>query len=165
MDYKASWDRWTWGITILALGIIVIVVFRNAGLPAPNHTIPVWRGLIYGFVIGATVVCYLFRTLKYTITDNQLIIHRPIGMVGIDLADITEVKIIDIGSLPITVRIFGSGGFFGFYGSFYNSELGNFTMYATKRSNRVLINTRSRGKIIITPDDLGLCDALAARMG
>ena len=54
--------------------------------------------------------------------------------------------------MGLTIRTFGVGGLFGYFGKFFNSKIGRLTMYGTRRNNTVLIETDNK-KIILTPDD------------
>jgi hypothetical protein len=51
-----------------------------------------------------------------------------------------------------TVRLFGVGGMFGYYGKFYSFALGNENWYATDMNRAVLLETDT-GKFVVTPDD------------
>ncbi|MBS4044542.1 MAG: hypothetical protein KGZ59_12085 [Chitinophagaceae bacterium] len=67
-------------------------------------------------------------------------------------------EIISVGQLEKeklkgTIRTFGVGGLFGYFGKFYNNKIGVMTLYATRRSNYVLIKTSANKKIILTPDN------------
>jgi hypothetical protein len=55
-----------------------------------------------------------------------------------------------------TIRTFGVGGLFGYFGKFHTPNIGHITFYATQRVNKVLIVTKQGKKIILTPDDIGL---------
>lgn len=102
--------------------------------------------LIYLFV-------FLYRPLYYRTTDNLLVIHRPISNIKINLKDIKSVEILDKERLKGTMRTFGVGGLFGYWGKFANSEIGVMTWYATKRDNAVLITTFNDKKVLLTPDN------------
>jgi hypothetical protein len=55
-----------------------------------------------------------------------------------------------------TLRTFGVGGLFGYFGKFYIPSIGSCTFYATQSKNKILITTHNDHKIILTPDDLSL---------
>ena len=48
--------------------------------------------------------------------------------------------------------MFGSGGFFGYYGWFHNMEMGLFKAYSTNRQNAILIKIVGGKKILISPE-------------
>ena len=78
----------------------------------------------------------------------------------IKLTDIAEIRIIPEGELIPGIRTFGSGGLFGYFGQFNYKGIGNVTLFATQKRNRVFIKTKQGRKIIITPDDLGITEQL-----
>lgn len=114
-------------------------------------------GILLLFV-AILLLSYLFSTIRYKIQDGRLIINRPIGNIKINSRDITEIR--KIKNRIFTLRTFGSGGLFGFYGKFYNSKYGNMTWYVTQRKNLILLTTKNGKKIMISPDDVGLADKL-----
>lgn len=67
-------------------------------------------------------------------------------------ADIKSVELIEKATLSGTIRTFGVGGLFGWYGKFANSQLGNMTWYLTRRDKPVLILKKDSKKILISPD-------------
>ena len=66
---------------------------------------------------------------------------------------LVSAQIVDKETMKWTVRTFGVGGLFGYFGKFANRALGSMTLYATRRNNYVLIITTDERKIIITPDE------------
>jgi hypothetical protein len=102
--------------------------------------------LIYG---GA----YLYRPLHYDLNSRELVIHRPLNPVVIPREDIEGVQLVDATEMKGTIRIFGVGGLFGYYGQFLNSRLGSMTWYATRRNKMVLLHTRDNTKIVLSPDE------------
>ncbi len=66
-------------------------------------------------------------------------------------------------NLNASVRLFGVGGLFGYYGKYANHVLGRTTWYATRRDTPVLLETMDDKKYILTPNDPnGFARALAA---
>ena len=103
---------------------------------------------------------YLYSPQKYKIQEGQLMIKRPIGHKAINLTDITEIRKIKKGEMSGTIRTFGVGGLFGYYGKFHNSTFGSMTYYITQRKNMILLKTKAGKKIVISPDDISLADKL-----
>jgi hypothetical protein len=80
------------------------------------------------------------------------VIRRLIGNVRIPIAGIREVRIATRDDLSGSMRVFGSGGLFGYYGLFRNSKLGTSNWYVTDRSHSVVLVSDS-GTAIVSPDD------------
>ena len=92
-----------------------------------------------------------------------MIIHRAIKNRVIKISEIIEIKTVDSNDLSGTIRTFGNGGLFGYYGKYYNSKFGNMIWYVTQRRNRILIETNQGKKIIISPDDIGMVEKVKAQ--
>ena len=161
MKYKATLDSLSKTITS---GVFILFIFigqknLNGIIKADGDSVSV---VIHGDILlllpVILIFSYLFSSRSYTLTNNELIINRPIGNRVINIADISEIKIPDASDFSGTIRTFGNGGIFGYYGKYYNSKLGNMTWYVTQKLNRILILTKQGDKIIISPDDFGLVD-------
>jgi hypothetical protein len=87
------------------------------------------------------------------VTDDELIVHRPLVNVYIKRSDIRSVELIDKKRIKGSFRIFGVGGLFGYFGGFSNFSIGRMTWYVTRRDKPVLVTTINGKKIIVTPDE------------
>ncbi|HLA54855.1 MAG TPA: PH domain-containing protein [Flavobacterium sp.] len=150
MEFKASLDIpakiITLGITVLFASLIIWPVFTisDNGVPSLIY-VPAALLIIY---FGA----FIYSPRKYSVTENTIIIHRPIGNVTIPQSEITALEISKRG-MPFAMRTFGVGGLFGYFGSFYNFDMGNMSWYITRRDKTILIKTSKDKKILISPDD------------
>lgn len=152
MNYTASLDKTTKiltsGISLLFIGI---TAFEFLTFPPEAR----WGGYFATMIMALTYgFAYVYRPTGYTITDALLIVHRPIGKVTYRREQIESVRVIEKESLKFTIRTFGVGGLFGYYGKFYNSALGKMTWYLTRRDHLVLIRTDDNKTILLSPDEL-----------
>lgn len=152
MTFNTSLDKLakgvTIGITILFASIIIMALysaFNDEEKTIPGYII-IELLLIYFFV-------YAFRPGNYTLTTDKLIVHRPLTNVNINLTEIKSVEQIDKEKLGQTLRTFGVGGLFGYFGKFANKKFGSMTWYATRRDKAVLITTVDNKRIVLTPDN------------
>ena len=163
MNYKASLDKLAKGITIGVFIILIAIGQKNARelLAAPNDTttILIHAGTILLFVT-ILLISWLYAPKSYTFENNELSINRPIGKVKIKLADIKQVRKLDEKETEGTIRTFGVGGLFGYFGKFHIPKIGHSTFYSTQQKNKILIVTNNDKKIVITPDDITLVDKL-----
>ncbi len=163
MDYKASLDTLakiiTSGIVILFLFIGYKDVKALSVSQGDTTAILIHSGKLLLF-IGILLVCYILAPKAYRLDNTDLTIIRPASNIKIRLNDIAEIRTIADGELTTSIRTFGVGGLFGYYGKYYYPKIGNMTFYATKRTNRILIQTKEGQKIVITPDDLTLIEQL-----
>ncbi|OJV12329.1 MAG: hypothetical protein BGO21_06150 [Dyadobacter sp. 50-39] len=152
MNFTASNDRTTKIITIaltaLFVGIIAFEFFTFSD-----------EAKIGAFVSTAILVvtygaAYIYHPINYTLTDQDLIIHRPVSDVRYPRDTFELVERIPKENLKFTIRTFGVGGLWGYYGKFYNSVYGKMTWYLTRRDQLVLIKTTDKKTILLSPDDI-----------
>jgi hypothetical protein len=151
MEFKTSLDKLakvvTAVVTVLITGIIVLqlIFIQDFGNASSIITITT---LLLSYLIA-----FMFRPISYVILDELLVIHRPLLDIKIELNQIKNVQILDSQELKGTIRIFGVGGLWGYWGSFANTRIGVMKWYATRMSNAVLKTTVSNKKIVLTPDE------------
>jgi hypothetical protein len=151
MTYRASLDKLAIGITVAVTILFAIIITGQYSImrdvnPSARMYMTVVLILIYLFA-------FAFRPINYKITSEQLIIHRLLGDKKIDRSQIKSVEALDNDQMRWTIRTFGVGGLFGYYGKFANKKLGSMTWYATRRDKYVLVRTIEDKKIILTPDE------------
>ena len=159
MEYKASLDT----LSKIITGVLIIIFFAIeltslqlfSGERDNSNKILIQSGTLLFFIL-VIAGCYLFSTKKYLLNGKELIIVRPIKERIILLSDIEEIRPVAKGEMRWTIRTFGVGGLFGYYGKFYNRKFGSMTWYTTQLKNRIFIRIKSGEKIIITPDDISL---------
>jgi hypothetical protein len=76
-----------------------------------------------------------------------------IGNVQIGLDHVNEARAMRFRDLKWRVRMWGSGGLFGYYGLYYTAGLGKCTWYVTDRSKCVVLVTREK-TVVVSPDDV-----------
>ena len=150
MTFTTSLDGLAKGITI---GVIILFSVIIGGQLIPSYGLdPIGSTVLIGLLVGICLFCVLFRPLTYVLTADKLVIHRLFSDITISRKDIVATREINKGDMGLTIRTFGVGGLFGYFGKFSNTKIGRLTMYATRRNNSVLIETANK-KIILTPDD------------
>lgn len=163
MKYKASLDTLAKLITAGTLILFIVLGYRSVNALAVSEgntiTIAVHTGTLL-LSITILLVCYLLAPQSYLVDDTNLTIVRYINNKKIKLTDITEIRTIADSEMIGTIRTLGIGGLFCYYGKYYNSKIGTMIFYATQRKNRILIQTKQGGKIIITPDDLCIIEKI-----
>ncbi len=107
--------------------------------------------LLFSIVLPA-VYAYTFAPKKYIVSEKTLIITKVRGEHKINIQDIKEIRRINHATMKKTIRTMASGGYFGYYGSFKNKQLGDFKLYgASLKENMVLIIKNDGRKIVLTP--------------
>ena len=120
------------------------------------------KGMMLPAIILFTtdLICYLLHPTAYELNKYELIIKRPFKQVVIKRNDIADIKFLTDEQLKWTIRSFGVGGLFGYFGYFYNRQLGRMVWYTSQRKNRILIRLKNEEKIVISPDNEQLYDFL-----
>jgi hypothetical protein len=149
--FSVSMDSFAKNITsILPLIILVLVLIP---LNSKNENDIIESIIPFAIVFLVYLFCFLYRPIDYRTTDNKLIINRLIKKVILDKSEILNVVLLTNEDLKWTIRTFGVGGLFGYFGKFRNSKIGNMTWYATRRNQAILINLNDGQRIVITPDN------------
>jgi PH (Pleckstrin Homology) domain-containing protein len=140
MSFRASYDTTT---KVLSAAVFILFLVIAASV----------RNVISDGVLAFLfLAAYAWSPSGYSVVDGEVVIRRLIGNVHLPVAGIREVRIATRDDLRGSMRIFGSGGLFGYYGLFRNSKLGTSSWYVTNRSQAVVL-TSDTGTAIVSPDD------------
>lgn len=139
--FSASYDRTTKSVSAAAVAILLF---------APLAT----RVAVVGVVSAAIgVLSFVFSPRGYVVSSGELIVRRWIGDVHIPLTDLRVIRRASPSDLAGCIRLFGSGGLFGYYGLFRTTALGKSTWYTTSQANRAVMISDS-GTRVFSPDDV-----------
>ncbi|GEM_PF-1258357 len=141
VEFSASYDRSTKVISTAACALLIAVSLVAQQAFALCASI-----LIIGLV-------FAYSPRGYTISDRAVIVRRLIGNVRFELQGIREARRATADDLRWTIRLWGSGGMFGYYGLYRTSKLGNCSWYVTNRGNMIAIVTDAR-TALFSPDDV-----------
>ena len=117
-------------------------------------TCPIPWAVLPFFLIVPAVIMFLSRLAPegYILNDIELVIDRKFKPIVIPLKEITEARPLTDEELKWTLKLTGSGGFYGYFGLFWSKQLGNFNMYATRRKNLVAVRT-AKTLYALSPED------------
>jgi hypothetical protein len=139
--FRASWDSMTEMISAS-----VAVLLLTPVLAVHNPVTIVLAPLVL-------LAAYAWSPQSYEIRDRTLIIKRLAGNVRVPLDTIRQARAASADDLTGCVRLFGSGGLFGWYGLFRTARLGKSTWYMTDRQNAVVLVT-DRKTLLVSPDEV-----------
>jgi hypothetical protein len=161
MKFAASLDKTAVVLTLLVTAIFAFIISGQYSLIVNGgRVVPILTTggclLVYGLV-------FAFRPAGYVVTAEEVIVSRLLLDVHLKRVDIRRVVALPAQELAASVRLFGVGGLFGYYGKYANHILGRSTWYATRRDTPVLVETVTNKKYILTPNDpIGFVRALSA---
>jgi hypothetical protein len=151
MKFAASLDKTSIVLTGLVTILFATIIggqyafIADADRPNPIYT-TVGCLLIYG-------LAFAFRPAGYVVTADEVIISRLLWNVHLKRAGFKQVAALPARDLSASIRLFGVGGLFGYYGKYTNTVLGRTSWYATRRDTPVLVETMDNKKYILTPND------------
>jgi hypothetical protein len=151
--FAAAWDRKLTLLTWVAGGLVAAVTLA-VGVRALNAAAgPLTRAALLAAALaplGALILAALLAPRGYCIEASALRIERRLGSIVIPLASIRKVEPLPAEKLAGVWRVFGTAGFFGYFGRFRNRPLGSFRMYATRSHGYVLV--AADRPVVLTPD-------------
>ncbi len=109
------------------------------------------------FVLGVPVlllpaVAYASTPLGYMLNERELMIDRKaLRPVRIPLRTITAVHPLPAATMAHAIRVYGTGGLFGWTGRYQVRGLGAVSMHATSLDRLIVIERRRRRPILISP--------------
>ncbi|RLI86194.1 MAG: hypothetical protein DRP01_04710 [Archaeoglobales archaeon] len=95
--------------------------------------------------LGILLIPYLFAPKSFELTQSGIVVRRL-------LRSYSKVKGVSVIDLPLGIRLWASGGLYGYYGLFYLDKLGKVWVYATRRKRVLLLKVNN--KYIISPENL-----------
>ena len=142
---SAPWDNVVKGVT---LGIFIFIISLIILSSSTIDNVIIIGGII---ILYASVlfIPYLWAPRGYFISKKKVFVKRLIGNVAISFIE-------EPRRWRWTwwgVRLFASGGMYGYYGLFSFRGIGRVWMYATNRHNLILMKTEQGRKVVLSPKD------------
>jgi hypothetical protein len=141
-SFTASYDRTTRILSgVVCLGLVAAAV-------------AIQNIFVAGVSLLVILLSYAYSPRGYVLADGAITIRRLIGNIRVPLDSVREARLAGKDDFRGCVRLFGSGGLFGYYGLFRTSALGRSTWYMTDRSRAVILIAGAK-TILVSPDDTG----------
>jgi len=153
VSFAAPWDKSLKTSTSLVSALFLALMFL---LPSATG----WQWLVKGGMLLLLAGLAAWAPRSFVIDGDRLIVRRFIGRVCISLAGLNDAQLLELGALRGVVRVWGVGGFFGYYGRFLNGFESQ-TWYVTDRQSCIRLDCAA-GIVVISPSDPAAClEALA----
>ncbi len=134
-------------LTLLALLCVLVLIFFL-------HELAPLLIIMCVPVCAAPAMAYAASPLGYAIDNHGLYVERKaLKTVKIPLSQITKVRYLPRPALQGAIRVYGTGGLFGWAGRYRIPNLGTVTMHATNLDQLIIIQRRYRKPIVISPAD------------
>ena len=144
LDAKGELYR---NLGIILFSLITILLFISLKHNDVSQVVGLWFIFLLVFSIP-----YLRQITAYSITDNEIIIHRHVKNIRISRSNILNAQIVEPELLQQSTRMFSDGGLLGYTGTYSNSTLGIMEVYCTNFKTAILVTTQNN-KILISPND------------
>jgi hypothetical protein len=144
MKFNASLNNTAKIISGLILALpLILFLFKHE---------TIWADIL---LLAIYFYCYAIAPQYYVLTDSELKIRRLLRSVHIPLTELKAVYEVSDGKKLAgnSIRTFGVGGLFGYFGKFWNRELGKMKWYLKNFDHVIAIETKAGDKILISPDD------------
>ncbi len=132
-------------VTISLLGVSIVFFSTNESYNGPASAVLILLPLL---LLGGA---FIFRVTGYVLTEHFLLIRRIISNFKVEVKDIESVEYEPHG-MKYSIRTFGNGGLFGFYGRFYNRKYGSFRAFVTDRTNVIVLRLKDKRVLMISPE-------------
>lgn len=135
--FDAPWDLGLKFATATVLSLVAVIFAVSAtrdfhGIPAALIAVPFLTTPLL-----LLLMAFLGAPRAYTVLENTIVIQQWSGRVTIPLSALREVR--ELAPQIGLDRVTGVGGFFGYWGDYYNKELGRVRLLATRSEGRVLL--------------------------
>lgn len=153
-NYTVSMGKSVKMTTTATLIIFSIILSLNGWLASGNsfgknlYTI-----LLSLLIVSVLIISYLYSIKGYTIDHINLQIVRPLNLLTIPRTEIINVRKMKEEEMKNLRRRYGIGGLFSYTGIFQSDLLGELRLYITRKDNCVLVETRTMGNFVFSPDD------------
>jgi len=157
MRFNFNYDKKTILITIVAtiliiFGMVKLIEFFSIAKGVFRYV----SLLFFAFLALTLIFSYLLSPLSIILGD-KLIIDRIISKIYIDYSMIQEIFIFDAKELMASsIRVFGNGGLFGYYGRFKSDKLGNYYLYARRTSGKYCVIKTKDKTYVFAPEDVDM---------
>jgi hypothetical protein len=143
--FGAHHDR----MTQIISGSVVVVLVAVPLMAMRSGMVAVALALISVAVIA---LAYAYSPRSFEISDGKFRVKRLIGDVVFPFTSLRFVRDANPSDFRGCVRLWGSGGLFGYYGLFWSKALGKSRWYVTDRSKAVVVTDGSE-TMLVSPED------------
>lgn len=143
IEFSCPWGTFPTVITLSVLAFFLVMLFVLVKMMRVYWN--THRILSYLMLGGILIIFSFFITpglytpLRISVGPDQIVIHRIIGNKNIPMEKVKDASLYKSNSNSI--RLFASGGLWGYIGKFKNKEMGTYTMYVTHPKQMVLLHT------------------------
>lgn len=146
-----NWSRTVWVITFGFFILAVAVIGLLIAAIAQGSVVAGVIGLVIALPIFVAIALYTegYSPQRLEVSASQITVLRRYNSITIPRSAILSITPLTKQDMRWTTSMGGCGGLYGYFGTFSNRRLGQFTMYATTMENLYLITTADGKKCVI----------------
>ena len=158
LAFSVSYD-----VTTKVISACIWVVPLLAALAVVRRN-PTARLVVGGSLLLISMVAYAYSPRVYAVSAEGITVWRPIGNVRVPLETVREVRPATRQDLAGCIRLWTSGGLFGYDGLYRTAKLGQCRWYVADRSRMVVLVTRAETALFSPDDPNGFARAIRAAL-
>lgn len=148
--YRAPWGKSLIVVSSLLVVLAAACILLTASM-RPYIT-PEFLAPFAQWLLPAIVLCCLpFMIRGYVITENAILIRRPLWTTRLNLAGLKSAEVMPI-AMSKSLRVCGNGGGFSFTGWYWNKPLGFYRAFVTDLNRTVVLRFEKR-TVVVSPGE------------
>lgn len=141
-------NHWSTEVIIITIGVLIVALGVMYTVFFVTHLSIIIKILLLLPLIVILLYFGCMTPVKLELDAKKITIVKALGSIKIPREEVVNIHKLSSESLSKSIRLFGSGGFFGYLGKFENSIIGKYQMYITERKNLILIETTSMKYVV-----------------
>lgn len=134
-------------LTLAGLVALLVLIFFIHQLAPPAMLLGVP-------ILALPALAYASTPMGYAVDERAIYIERKaLSTVRVPLTQVTAVRPLPRPALSGAMRVYGTGGLFGWAGRYKARRLGAVSMHATNLDRLILVERRRRRALLISPAD------------
>lgn len=147
--YNVHWSK---TVRIITIACLILIIGGEIILIRYLLSLSDWIPAIFTFLIPLIMGYFiLIAPMSIEIDGSRLVLIKFLGKKIIKLEDIDKIEAYI--SEGFEMRLFGSGGFYGFVGTFRNSKIGKYQSYVGDYSQTFFVETKKHKKYMLSCND------------
>lgn len=143
--------KWSREITIITLSTIAVMIGCSVYVWLSDMPLEA-RITMLTVIVAIIAISAIWAPRKITIEDKGVTCKLLATSIIIPRSEIISIQKCNAkDAFKGCMRLFGSGGMFGYYGVFRNQKFGRFSMYITQREDMILVTTKTKKYIFNCP--------------
>jgi hypothetical protein len=156
LAFSVSYDMTT---RVISACIWVVPLIAAFAVVRQNSTA---RLVVGGSLLLISIVAFAYSPRVYAISGEGITVWRPIGNVRVPLETVREVRPATGEDLAGCIRLWSSGGLFGYDGLYRTAKPGQCRWYVADRRRIVVLVTAAETALFSPDDPKGFARAIRA---